>query len=572
LKDSFGGEWSRGFVFPAINRPLEDSKLYTLDPCPNDWYGYWCRQVVEGLCAGQPNTLYDRLVHPPPAGDGGGSPGQLKFLAGLDAFHQAGHLHDFEVSKREFIGGHGSTPVLLVQGPPGTGKSYCAAFAVFSRLQGAMQAKRPFRVFLSCKTHAATDVLLGNMLEVREKLRELRAADSKLFDKHFDARLLDVPLYRIAPNDPPPDGVIPLAKDREKDGGEDYNADLIEEHPWAVVAVTPGGIYGMLKAKWPKNVFGHELCDLSVLDEASQMSLPEAIMAALPLKGDAPLVVVGDHRQMPPIVRHDWEGEARRTFRQYQVYESLFDTLLAQNPPVIRFAESFRLHAAMAEFLRQEVYRHDGIAYHSKKRDRLPAHSVGDDLAAAVLHSDYPLVVVTHDEAESQMRNAFEQALIEPVLRALSDATRYGLDAVDGLGIVVPHRAQRAALQQSFPELCIMDAATGMPARSAIDTVERFQGGERTVILVSATESDRAYLLASAGFLLDPRRLTVALSRAKRKMILVASRSIFSLFSTDEETFANALMWKNLLLRTCSTPLWEGERGGRRVAVWGGRG
>ena len=56
-----------------------------------------------------------------------------------------------------------------------------------------------------------------------------------------------------------------------------------------------------------QGMFGHELCDLLVLDEASQMSLPEAIMAALPLKPDAPLIVVGDHRQMPPIVKHDWE-------------------------------------------------------------------------------------------------------------------------------------------------------------------------------------------------------------------------------------------------------------------------
>src|ERR1700677_878327 len=127
--------------------------------------------------------------------------------------------------------------------------------------------------------------------------------------------------------------------------------------------------------------------------------------------------------------------------------------------------------------------------------------------------------------------------------------------------MVVP---QRAALQQSFPERSIFNAMTGMPVRSAIDTVERFQGGERTVILVSATESDRAYLLASSKFLLDPRRLTVALSRAKRKMILVASRSIFSLFSPDEDTFANSLLWKNFLLRTCTTQLWEGERGGKR--------
>jgi hypothetical protein len=55
-------------------------------------------------------------------------------------------------------------------------------------------------------------------------------------------------------------------------------------------------------------------------------------------------------------------------------------------------------------------------------------------------------------------------------------------------------------------------------------------------------------------------------------MTLVASRNIFSLFSTDEETFANSLLWKNLRLRTCSTMLWEGERSGGKVAVWGGKG
>ena len=570
LHDSRGGDWSKPFVFPAINRPLEWGKVYTLDPCPNEWYAYWCAQVVNGLCAGSPNALYDRLVTPPLPGDGAGSAGQKSFLAGLDAFRDAGLLHDFEASKRLFIGQHARTPVLLVQGPPGTGKSYSTAFAVFARLQGALKEGVPYRVFLSCKTHAATDVLLKNVLDVQEKLRELRDANKKLFSKHFDARLLDVPLYRVAPHDPPPAGVVHLLKDDEKEKDEDYNADVIQEQQWAVIGITPGGTYGMLKKKWAKCVFGHELCDLLVLDEASQMSIPEAIMAALPLKVDAPLVVVGDHRQMPPIVKHDWEAEARRTFRQYQVYESLFDTLRAQNPPMIQFAESFRLHAAMAEFLRQEVYRHDGIAFHSKKTDLLPAHDDEDDLVAAVLRPDFPLVVVTHDEAESQVRNAFEQSLIEPVLRALADPDRHGLDALDGLGIVVPHRAQRAALQQAFPKLCVIDPISGLPARSAIDTVERFQGGERTVILVSATESDRAYLLASSEFLFDPRRLTVALSRARQKMILVASRSIFSLFSPDDETFANSLLWKNLLLRTCSALLWEGERAGKKVSVWGG--
>jgi hypothetical protein len=142
-------------------------------------------------------------------------------------------------------------------------------------------------------------------------------------------------------------------------------------------------------------------------------------------------------------------------------------------------------------------YRHDGIAYFSRKPDLLPARSISDEFVASVLRPEYPLAVVVHDEAGSQVRNPFEQALIEPVIRVLADQAGYALNADDGLGIVVPHRAQRAA----------------------------------------------------------------------RKMVLVASRSVFSLFSPDEETFTNSLLWKNLLLRTCSTLLWEGEREGKRVGV-----
>jgi hypothetical protein len=276
LNDSRGNDKTKPFVFPSINRPPEDGRLYTLDPCPNNWYGYWCAQVVNGLCDGQPDVLYDRLVKPPPTGDGAGSPGQEAFLAGLDAFRQAGHLHDFEGAKREFIGRHAQTPVLLVQGPPGTGKSYSTAFAVFARLQAAMNEGRPCRVFLSCKTHAATDVLLKNVLDVQQKLRELRGADERLFAKHFDARLLDVPLIRVAPNDTPPDGVIHLRNDDQKGKDDGYNADRIEEQAWAAVAITPGRVYRMLKAKWSKTVFGHGLCDLLVLDEASQMNLPDS--------------------------------------------------------------------------------------------------------------------------------------------------------------------------------------------------------------------------------------------------------------------------------------------------------
>ena len=62
------------------------------------------------------------------------------------------------------------------------------------------------------------------------------------------------------------------------------------------------------------------------------------------------------------------------------------------------------------------------------------------------------------------------------------------------------------------------------------------------------------------------------LSRAKQKLILVASESVFSLFSPEDDGFANSLLWKRLLHKSCTTMLWEGERAGKRVSVWGGKG
>lgn len=574
LRGARGGAWSRGFVFGGFERPLIAGEGYTLDEDPNSWYGYWGAKVTEGLRAGGANTLYERLVAPAAARvawSDEAAAGQARFLAGLDALREAGQLHGFEEGKRDYIGAHGADPLLLVQGPPGTGKSYATAFALLARLQGALAADRDYRVFLSCKTHAATDVLMANVVAAQATLRALCAARPALCDQFFDRRLLDVPLFRVRPREATRDGVAALwgKDDPECDPAQGRMVDAIQAERWCVVASPPGRTYGLIKERWPNGLFGHQCCDCLVLDEASQLNLPEACMAALPLRADGQLIVVGDHRQMPPIVKHAWDGEPRRTFKAFRAYESLFAWLLALDVPILKFAESFRLHADMAEFLRREIYAADGIAYHSNQHRTLPPYPHGDPFVAAVLAPDFPLVVVVHDEAASQQRNTFEGALIAPVLEALADRATYALEPEHGLGVVVPHRAQRADLRERIPALSIIDPVTGAVIASAVDTVERFQGDERDAILVSATESDREYLLTTGDFLLDPRRLTVALSRAKEKMVLVASRSVFELFSADEETFAHAQLWKNLLRHTCTVPLWTGARDGHRVEVWG---
>jgi superfamily I DNA and/or RNA helicase len=396
---------------------------------------------------------------------------------------------------------------------------------------------------------------------VQAQLGAIRADHQALFDRYFDPRLLSAPLFRVNPRDPSrawPGPVGVLTKDNAR--------DTIRAQRACFAAITPFATATLCKVE--KSYAGQNFCDCLVLDEASQMNLPEAMMAALPLRQGGQLIIVGDHRQMPPIVQHGWSEERRRTFQTFRAYASLFETMLARvpAPPMVQFAESFRLHRTIARFLRDAIYAQDGIDYHSNQTATLAALGHGDAFLDAVLAPEHPLVVVVHDEAQSQVINPFELGLVSPILQAL--AGHHGLDASDGLGVVVPHRAQRGALKAALPGL--MEALLdGGLDDSAVDTVERFQGGERTAILVSATESDRAYLQSAGAFLLDPRRLNVALSRARRKLILVAARSVFTVFSTDEETFAHAQLWKQLLRRACTVALWEGERDGVRVQVWG---
>jgi hypothetical protein len=564
-----------GFAFRTGEMlPLEANRLYTLDPDPNSWTGAWAAAIARDLIAGGQNTLYAIL-----AGSGRPAPNwppafheaQRRFRDGLDALHAAGVKElGFEEGKRSYIGEHGGDGLLLVQGPPGTGKSYSTAFALLARFQGALACNRPLRIILSCKTHAATDVLIHNLADVQAQLRRLSRSHPDIFTRYFDARVLDIPLFRFREGGSHP-GITLVPQDKEREKGAPKAWKRFNAEPWCAIAATPGGVYRFVKDQHGKEILGHSLAQCLVLDEASQMSLPEAIMAALPLAPDGNAIVVGDHRQMPPIVKNDWAAERRRTFAEFRSYESLFLTLLGLQPPIIRFAESFRLHADMAEFLRREIYVHDGIPYHSRRHGLIPEKSIGDSFLASVLAPNHPLTVVVHDEATSQVRNGFEQQLLTPVLALLADPAVYNLSPDEGFGVVVTHRAQRAAMQEAIADLRMVDPGTGELLVTGVDTVERYQGGERTVIVIATTESDRDYLLANGSFLLDPRRLTVALSRAKRKLVLVAARSVFELFSADEETFANAQLWKNLLRHTCTVPLWEGDRHGVHVEVWGNR-
>jgi superfamily I DNA and/or RNA helicase len=324
-----------------------------------------------------------------------------------------------------------------------------------------------------------------------------------------------------------------------------------------IVGGTPGGLYRLLKqgaARGRQLNWSDAYFDLVVVDEASQMSLAEALTAAAFLRDDGQFLAVGDHRQMPPILQHAWDQASRRDLARARPHLSLFAYLLELGFARTALDESFRLPAEVAAFLHRHVYGHDGIAFHSQNRQRLPAVEVVDGWLRHALAPEHPMILIEHNDDSSQQANACEALVIEALAHAVVAQLR--LDAHTGLGIVVPHRAQKALLQARLPHLA-----------GAVDTVERFQGGERDLIIVSATVSDLAYAQSESDFLLEPRRLTVAVSRPRRKLIVLASQALFTLMPADLDDYKRGALWKHLRHACASPLLWSGEFGGYRLRV-----
>lgn len=459
----------------------------------------------------------------------------------------------FMGSARDYVASHADEPLLLVQGPPGTGKTFTTAHAIMARMYAAMCANQPLRVAVSCHTHAAISELITKLAQLKTTLHHKQHAMAH--------ELQQVGLFRYRKNE-----------SEVRQSGITYVSDKeqmltsINEQQWCVVGATPTSIGALAD--------GGTWGDLLILDEASQMSVPQAIVAAQILADDGMLIVVGDPRQMPVIVTHDWINEPRRSFVRYPVYRSLFDyladgqTLFGQDVPIVRLDTSYRVPPILADFLRHEIYRHDGIDYRSQQPQVMAKIVSSGGLVQAALHSDYPLILIEHNESQSRSSNAFEAAIVRDILLPL---IAHNYNATNGYGVVVPHRLQRSTIKTMLrphmpPAPGQLFADIEVPG---IDTVERYQGSERDVMIVSATESDVDYIRQNEQFLFDVRRLNVALSRAKHKVIVVAATQVLDYIASDASIQAQSQSWKNYRQQWCTEILWEGTYQAHWVTVRG---
>jgi hypothetical protein len=215
------------------------------------------------------------------------------------------------------------------------------------------------------------------------------------------------------------------------------------------------------------------------------------------------------------------------------------------NIPAERLCESHRCHSVVASFLKEWVYEKDQIDFRSGQTEMLTLFESKTGGLDVVFEPENVFVLIVHDEAESFQSNLTEALIVNALVRCVSPEI---------VGVITPHNAQKGLLKNMLADGC---------SETRVDTVERYQGGEADFIIISSTVSDPDYVRSESDFLLNLNRINVAISRMKKKLVIIASRSIFEFMPQDAKDYDKALLWRGISqtvgYTADSKPCWAGN-------------
>jgi predicted DNA helicase len=263
-------------------------------------------------------------------------------------------------------------------------------------------------------------------------------------------------------------------------------------------------------------ILGQRRYDLAVIDEAGQSTEPGCW---IPLLRANRVVLAGDHCQLPPTIVSQ---EAERAGFGL----SLLERLVTLFGPAVtrRLNVQYRMHEAIMAFPSAQFY--DGTL---QADDSVRGHLLRDlpGVAANPLTGTPVQFIDTagagYDEevevgGESRL-NRQEAALVCRKVRALVEA---GVSAAD-VAVIAPYAAQVRLLREQLR----------MPGLE-IDSVDGFQGREKEAVVLSLVRSNAE---GEVGFLADVRRMNVALTRARRKLLVVGDSATLSAHAFYQELF-----------------------------------
>ena len=243
--------------------------------------------------------------------------------------------------------------------------------------------------------------------------------------------------------------------------------------------------------------------DVAIIDEASQATIPSIL---IPLAKAHRFILAGDHKQLPPTIISERAGELEKT---------MFEELIKMYPHKSQLLNvQYRMNSLLMKFPNEEFYN-NGLR---------SASSVDEITINDILDSDHDeealLFIDTSDVEDNREMHLKDSKSIVNKLEAdisVSIARDYlnaGISE-DDIGIISPYADQVKIIQENTPV--------------EVKTVDGFQGREKEIIIISTVRSNEN---GNIGFLKDLRRLNVAITRAKRKLIIIGNKDTLKINST----------------------------------------
>ena len=401
----------------------------------------------------------------------------------------------------------------LIQGPPGTGKTHTAI-----RLLTAFVRMGRGPILATAESNVAVDNLLEGLLEMNIKAvrigRPVKVREH-LREATLDARIEQHPMQEELQfirdqNDELRRNLSGL-KGKEKGlAHRDVNRNFKEirqiEGNMISAVLDEAEVICATTIGVGHNLLGERKFPVVLMDEATQASEPSALVPIT--RGCRQLILVGDHKQLPPTV-------ISKVAEDGGLGRSLFERLIECGLEAHMLTTQYRMHPTIREYPSARFY--DGRLEDGCRSEERPP-------AAGFLWPDWdhPVAFVPIegseivDEESSSKSNLDEAA---KVLSIVNNLLSTGDITASEIGVITPYNGQVRLLVDLFDQAGGRDENEPY-AGLEIKSVDGYQGREKEVIVFSAV---RANDEGNIGFLKDRRRLNVALTRAKRGLIVLGN-------------------------------------------------